>query len=515
MEMCPKLVTVSQLKLETPLLLDLLSLVLDCASAHVRDLIAHDSEGGKCGFASSRAHFNKPWKTIMPFMEEIGLRMGWELTEDIADQNSDALYQRVLAFRQRHQLKRADDRKLEQFFSVAMLGFLKAVSEYELASQKLRRRRRSSVAASAAAAAAEDSAQSGGTGEEETILVEAFVAPGEDGADRRQESKRRRTTEDDRFPLITHGDTGEQKSELIKAFQLTQEYYSLIRQEPEVYKRFQQVPYLSTLLASFFPDIYLYWGSFRDALHVLRSLPSNAGTSAFQCRRHVRMASIQICLGDHVMAADHFTQALSHLSALPDRRKDTDEAMVGRALKQGTSVKTRHVHFLPFTKQHLLAYICRALVFVLKDKCLQPVSSGSGGHDDTALGHVFVLLQYIFPEEKDLFFMLLQRIRVRESFTYPIFCTYVVHVEFLEEFAYLLTDPSAKVALDITSTPPVVVGSAGTPTRRMGTRGANRGEKEEIRAALKKQVLRSHESLDDILVDFLITNRDSIVQSLT
>ena len=214
--------------------------------------------------------------------------------------------------------------------------------------------------------------------------------------------------------------------------------------------------------------------------------------------------------------ADHFVQALANVDSLPDMRKADGQVeysgtptTAGKALKQGTSVKTRHVHFLPFTKQHVLAYICRVLIYVLKDKCLQPVASG----DDVNIGHAIVLLQYIFPEEKELFFMLLQRIRMRETFTYPLFSTYVIHIEFLEEFAFLLSDATAKVALDITATTAAASSTSGQ--RRMGTRGANRGEKEEVRAAIKSQVLRSHECLDDILVDFLVMNRDSIVQSLT
>ena len=218
----------------------------------------------------------------------------------------------------------------------------------------------------------------------------------------------------------------------------------------------------------------------------------------------------------HNYRADHLVQALANVESLPDRRKIDGQAdpgssaATGKALKQGTSVKTRHVHFLPFTKQHVLAYICRVLIYVLKDKCLQPVASD----DDLNIGHVIVLMQYIFPEERDLFFMLLQRIRMRETFSYPLFSTYVIHVEFLEEFAFLLSDATAKVALDLTTTT-AATSSTTTGQRRMGTRGANRGEKEEVRAALKRQVLRSHECLDDIIVDFLVTNRDSVVQSLT
>ena len=51
-------------------------------------------------------------------------------------------------------------------------------------------------------------------------------------------------------------------------------------------------------------------------------------------------------------------------------------------------------------------------------------------------------------------------------------------------------------------------------SRRLGTRGANRGEKVEVRAALKKQVARSYEDLDFLIADFLTKNRDSIFQCL-
>ena len=228
MEMCPRLVTVSQLKLEPALLLDLISLIVDCAAAHVRDLVTAHEPGAGGGSGRFGRSAGKPWRTIMPFMEEIGLRMGWELTEDVADLNSDDLFQRVLSFKHKHQIKR-DDRKLEQFFTMTMLGFLKSVSDYELASLKLRRRRSSAAAAASATDAdcslsqPHHSASSGS--EDDTILVEAFVAPGESGGSHHQ-SKRRKTTEDDKLPLVTHGDAGEVKSDLISSFLMMQAWDS-------------------------------------------------------------------------------------------------------------------------------------------------------------------------------------------------------------------------------------------------------------------------------------------------
>ena len=45
-----------------------------------------------------------------------------------------------------------------------------------------------------------------------------------------------------------------------------------------------------------------------------------------------------------------------------------------------------------------------------------------------------------------------------------------------------------------------------------GTRGANRGEKNEIRSALRTQVRRAYDNLDDVIMDFVNNNRDSLFQ---
>ena len=66
---------------------------------------------------------------------------------------------------------------------------------------------------------------------------------------------------------------------------------------------------------------------------------------------------------------------------------------------------------------------------------------GSTGVVDFALGSLLVLLQYGFsPDDgpsRDLLGHILHRIKMKDTFTYPIFCHYVISVDFLEEFALL------------------------------------------------------------------------------
>ena len=47
-----------------------------------------------------------------------------------------------------------------------------------------------------------------------------------------------------------------------------------------------------------------------------------------------------------------------------------------------------------------------------------------------------------------------------------------------------------------------------------GTRGANRGEREEFRSAMRRQAARSHENIEEIIADFLSTEASLILQTL-
>lgn len=105
------------------------------------------------------------------------------------------------------------------------------------------------------------------------------------------------------------------------------------------------------------------------------------------------------------------------------------------------------------------------------------------------------------------------RIRKQKSFNYPLFCSYIVHMDMLEEFAYFASCQDFNLILSVV---PASQGGGQNPvsSRRVGTRGANRGEKEEIKSAIKRQVLRSHEKLEDVVIGFFEDHRDLITNCL-
>lgn len=50
--------------------------------------------------------------------------------------------------------------------------------------------------------------------------------------------------------------------------------------------------------------------------------------------------------------------------------------------------------------------------------------------------------------------------------------------------------------------------------RRISTRGTDKGVKEDFKLAMKRQVARSVEPLDNLIIKFLTSERDLLLQSL-
>ena len=68
----------------------------------------------------------------------------------------------------------------------------------------------------------------------------------------------------------------------------------------------------------------------------------------------------------------------------------------GKHLTQYHMKKSRHVHFMHFTRENILAYCVRILVYELKDRAMIR-------DKDNAMGHILVLLQYLYPNEMDIY----------------------------------------------------------------------------------------------------------------
>ncbi len=168
-------------------------------------------------------------------------------------------------------------------------------------------------------------------------------------------------------------------------------------------------------------------------------------------------------------------------------------------------LEQQHLHFLGYTRPELVQHCVNVLLTCLKDLALR------NGNEDLALGHLVVLLQYDWPNHAGLFEEVLTKIRRQGHFSYQPFASYVVHVDVLEEFMFLAAEQSSETLLDIF--PPSAAQLA--TQRRMTTRWGDKGAREDFRSAMKRQMGRSHENVTDLVVRFVVQERDLIMQAFS
>ncbi|KAI4457965.1 hypothetical protein MML48_7g00019179 [Holotrichia oblita] len=203
-------------------------------------------------------------------------------------------------------------------------------------------------------------------------------------------------------------------------------------------------------------------------------------------KRNLRAASIQYLKKNYYASYNHIRSVIEILPT-------SNNGHLSNCLITGGT--QRHLHFLPLTKLSILQMCTKLLVRSILEKA-------EGNYADLAIGNILVLSQLDWPQEEERLPSLLKQIQQRGAFQYYLFQTYVVNVDILEELTFLWTH---QVVLD-------VVPHLGP--RRIGTRGADKGVKEEIRQAIKTQVCRSNDALDQLIISFITKERESILQAL-
>uniref|UniRef100_A0A2A4K1N1 Integrator complex subunit 10 n=1 Tax=Heliothis virescens TaxID=7102 RepID=A0A2A4K1N1_HELVI len=162
--------------------------------------------------------------------------------------------------------------------------------------------------------------------------------------------------------------------------------------------------------------------------------------------------------------------------------------------------KHRHLHFLPLTKVAIMHYFCTLLIRILLS---------TGNSTDLTYGHMLVLMQLGWPQEEAIFIHILDVIRQKGVFHYHLFSTYIIHIDILEELSFIWNEQGNNVVLDIIPNSQQHLGQ-----RRIGTRGADKGVKEDFKQAMKAQVARSNESVLNLMTQFITSERAYFLQIL-
>ena len=349
--------------------------------------------------------------------------------------------------------------------------------------------------------------------ETNSVMVEARVTHQATGQER--EKSKRRKTEDSAgasLPVLSEGGSStlepSGQSELLVRFQQAIAAWSLVCQYSTLHNQLlsllnqlgTSLPTI-TIFDDFQIDFKLYQGSVREAISLVRSTTDTARPAW----HHLKLSTLHFMMSDVRSAAQCLVSCLSSLDSTRPEVESGDVCEASAGLTLPTS-RPRHCRFIPLTKSSVLTYCCNLLTVALQEKALLP---GAGG--DLAMGHCITLLQYNWPHTRELFYHLLNRVKGREGLSYPLFCKYVINIEVLEEIMFLAGDQGGAVVMDILPGDRPYTGAGGA---RVGTRGANRGEREEFRTAMRRQAARSHENIEKIIVEFLTTETSLILETL-
>lgn len=118
---------------------------------------------------------------------------------------------------------------------------------------------------------------------------------------------------------------------------------------------------------------------------------------------------------------------------------------------------------------------------------------------DTLVSCILVLIQLNYPSEMSTAELVFNHIWSGRGFAFTQFTTYIICPDFLEEFMHIYTNDNA-VMLQLNA-------PAASSVRRIGTRGVDRGIKDEFRQMIRKQMARSNEDIDTLIIRYITQER--------
>ncbi|CAH1993576.1 unnamed protein product [Acanthoscelides obtectus] len=425
------------------------------------------------GFGSSPVQdsdlkIEEPWIKLFGVLEFIGNQLNWEpyLINFGKEWSKEEYWQRIMKFYQTKSKVPLDEKQL--LFCVSLF-FLKCLHEYihSLTPES-----------------------SPGQTPLTYLMVEAFNDPSLPGAAEPKGKKRRNDAEivSSSLPQITV-EKPDLKS-IQSSFLICLNCWDLLNSCESLQREFIKLNAnlkLDPLLSGFVIDYALYKGLYDEALMFLQKITD----PDILLQKFIRISGILYVKKNYSSCFEPILLALPHLPV-------ASVGTLSSSLIIGGTQK--HLHYLPLTKKAVLQYLVKILL-----RCIRDNMHKSGSYNELAIGHIFVLIQLDWPQEEDMLPPLLEQIHQHKSFQYHFFQSYIINVEILEELTYLWTNQGGQVQLDILP---------HLGHRRIGTRGADKGVKEEIRQAIRRQIARSNENIDDLIITFITNERTEIIPAL-
>ncbi|KAF2903241.1 hypothetical protein ILUMI_02937 [Ignelater luminosus] len=412
-----------------------------------------------------------PWKKLFGVLELTGRHLGWEtyLTNFGNNWTKESYWQKILTFCQSHKALTIEDHSnTKQLLYCLTIFFLHCLYDYNL-----------SLTPEACP----------GQIQTNLVLIEGFTDVNLPTPASEPKSKRRKGDSDNTLPHITV-DKAENKN-VINNFLMAVNCWDLFHSSDYLQREFAKVNShikLDPWLSKFLIDYAIYKGRDDDALNRLQQI----NEPNLMLTKNIRHASILYLRKNYTAC---FENILLTVQSFPITNRGT---LSSQLIVGGTQ---RHLHFLPITQMAVLQYCIKLLTRCIRENLLKH----SNSYNELAIGNVLVLLQLDWPQEEDILPSIMEQIHQRGSFSYLLFQAYIINVDILEELTYLWTEQGGQITLDILP---------HLGQRRIGTRGADKGVKEEIRQIIKRQIARNNEPLDQLVMKFITQERGHILQSL-
>lgn len=185
----------------------------------------------------------------------------------------------------------------------------------------------------------------------------------------------------------------------------------------------------------------------------------------------------------------------------------------------------RHLLVLPMSRRAIIQYCTKVLVTALKVSTNQTLYTRVIDRNfsiskfqqkvmtdptctDSLLGNLLVLLQLDWPEEQPLAEYIFNIIQTKGHFIYLQFTNYIICVDMIEEFMSMWYSHSGEVHLEFSPT------QANLPSKRIGTRGADKGVKDDFKQIIKQQILKCNDDIESLIHHFITQEHMRLVQNI-
>ncbi|XP_011180633.1 integrator complex subunit 10 [Zeugodacus cucurbitae] len=244
---------------------------------------------------------------------------------------------------------------------------------------------------------------------------------------------------------------------------------------------------LAAWISRFLFDLAIYFGHQEEAKKLMSEMMVTSSLV-----QNLQILSLNLLQGN--LTLQGFECIVKIIDELP--------ATQGNILEHLTLKVPRHMIFIPLTQKALIQYCTKAIINTLSRKLYEPNCA------DQILGDLLVLLQLEYPRETLMAEQIFTLITSRRAFAYRLFTTYIVTIDFIEEFLHIWHTHNEDFAFDLSPA------QTGTSVCRVGTRGADKGAREDFRMIIKQQTLRSNDVLTTLMANFIQQEQLQLVRNM-